>query len=86
MIYEDKDYINFLNQDIKELENTIQDAIDILDGEKEPIDFRDKNQPELLRKLCEHLENCKYSDKYFSKSQSISVVDKLAHNQKVVGS
>lgn len=31
-------------------------AIDILDGNKEPIDWRDETQPEILRKLCEHLE------------------------------
>ena len=39
------------------MENEISDAIDILDGNKEPIDWRDKKHPELLRKLCEHLEN-----------------------------
>jgi hypothetical protein len=31
-------------------------AIDILDGNAKPIDWRDKTHPELLRKLCEHLE------------------------------
>lgn len=31
-------------------------AIDILDGNADPIDWRDRSQPELLRKLCEHLE------------------------------
>ena len=34
----------------------MRDAIDILDGNMEPIDWRDGKQPELLRKLCEHLE------------------------------
>lgn len=31
-------------------------AIEILDGNEPPIDWRDQSQPELLRKLCEHLE------------------------------
>ena len=31
-------------------------AIDILDGNAFPIDWTDRSQPELLRKLCEHLE------------------------------
>ena len=31
-------------------------AIYILDGGLKPIDWRDRSQPELLRKLCEHLE------------------------------
>lgn len=35
----------------------ITTAIEILDGNSEPIDWRDGNQPELLRKLCEHLEH-----------------------------
>jgi hypothetical protein len=34
----------------------ILDAINILDGNDDPIDWRDGSQPELLRKLCEHLE------------------------------
>lgn len=35
----------------------VEAAIDILDGNKEPIDWR-KGGHELLRKLCEHLEVC----------------------------
>jgi hypothetical protein len=31
-------------------------AIYILDGNSDPIDWKDRTQPELLRKLCEHLE------------------------------
>jgi hypothetical protein len=41
---------------ITELEGEVARAIDILDGNAEGVDWRDKKQPELLRKLCEHLE------------------------------
>jgi hypothetical protein len=40
----------------KHLEATIKMSVDILDGNAEPIDWRDTQYPELLRKLCEHLE------------------------------
>jgi hypothetical protein len=39
-------------------------AINILDGNEEPVDWRDRANPELLRKLCEHLE-------YFSELQQM---------------
>lgn len=39
------------------LENVINDAIDILDGNMEPIDWKNQDYPELLRKLSEHLES-----------------------------
>lgn len=52
-----KDYID-------DLEDQIWDAIDILDGNKEPIDWRDKRHPELLRKLCEHLESLDKTNLY----------------------
>lgn len=42
---------------IETLETTEALAIDILDGNAAPIDWRDDEQPELLRKLCEHLES-----------------------------
>jgi hypothetical protein len=38
------------------LSHQILDAINILDGNDDPIDWRDQQHPELLRKLCEHLE------------------------------
>ena len=64
IFYSEQDEISFLRQDLKnaeqlveELSTQIEDAIDILDGNKEPIDWRDKKHPELLRKLCEHLES-----------------------------
>jgi len=43
-------------QENKRLCKEILHAIDILDGNSELIDWRDKSHPELLRKLCEHLE------------------------------
>jgi len=36
--------------------NVILEAINILDGNADRIDWTDKKNPELLRKLCEHLE------------------------------
>ena len=45
-----------LERENAELRQEILDAINILDGNDEPIDWRDGSQPELLRKLCEHLE------------------------------
>ena len=69
MIYADQRYPNRMNQyaieDIvfdeinKEsgcLRESVSRAIDILDGNADLIDWRDGSQPELLRKLCEHLE------------------------------
>lgn len=38
-------------------EEEILQAIEILDGQRRPINWRDKSHPELLRKLCEHLES-----------------------------
>ena len=38
------------------LRQQILDAINILDGNDDPIEWRDYSHPELLRKLCEHLE------------------------------
>ncbi len=43
-------------EEYDELEMLIQRAIDILDGNEDVIDWHDKDEPELLRKLCEHLE------------------------------
>ena len=43
-----------------DLQKQVDKAIDILDGNADPIDWRDKTQPELLRKLCEHLEAFNY--------------------------
>lgn len=64
MLHSEQDEIDYLNGELRdaeklveELSSMIEEAIDILDGNKEPIDWRDKNHPELLRKLCEHLEN-----------------------------
>ena len=48
----------------KEVESSTL-AIEILDGHALPIDYSDQSQPELLRKLCEHLEHfesLKFSD------------------------
>lgn len=38
------------------LSQQILDAINILDGNNDPIDTNDDSQPELLLKLCAHLE------------------------------
>lgn len=48
--YIDPSYVDYLEQ-------IINDATDILDGNMEPIDWRDQDYPELLRKLSEHLES-----------------------------
>lgn len=41
---------------VDESEGVVDIAIGILDGNVDRIDWRDSTQPELLRKLCEHLE------------------------------
>ena len=48
--------ITDLERDNDVLCQQIRDAINILDGKAEPINWRDRSQPELLRKLCEHLD------------------------------
>ena len=45
-----------LEKRLNALYETTVTAICILDGNADVIDWRDRNQPELLRKLCEHLE------------------------------
>ena len=50
------DFARELERRLNDLYETTLTAICILDGNEEVIDWRDRNHPELLRKLCEHLE------------------------------
>jgi ribonuclease HI len=46
-----------INKDIlNRLQDQVEFAIDILDGNADPIDWYSGNHPELIRKLCEHLD------------------------------
>lgn len=50
------DHARDLERRLNAIYETTRSAICILDGNEDVIDWRDRNQPELLRKLCEHLE------------------------------
>ena len=51
-----KQAFNQLTETVASYRQETLQAINILDGNEDPIDWRDPSQPELLRKLCEHLE------------------------------
>lgn len=58
------------------LTKEIEQAVDILDGNLEPIDWR-KGGGELLRKLCEHLEYATTSENRKALSTALATIEKL---------